>query len=249
MALRPETHFLLRRLHSLSGVVPIGVFLCEHMVTNSFSRDPEKYNFIVTKLILGMPKPLFMGAELGVLLVPIAFHVLLGMVITRQGSVNQFQYTYSKNWAYLLQRVTGILTLIFLLTHVGSLRIPQIWNEEWAHMMHTDPYWATRTYFRDGGYALGGWYAIGVACASFHFGNGLWTFLVSWGIVIGRRTQAMAHMACLGVWLGVMGIGLFGLTGFYDGDISDKHERERDQASAAEGTEVHVPAGGEGSGH
>ena len=28
-------HLVLRRLHSLSGVVPIGVFLIEHLVTSS----------------------------------------------------------------------------------------------------------------------------------------------------------------------------------------------------------------------
>jgi succinate dehydrogenase / fumarate reductase, cytochrome b subunit len=34
--------FLLRRLHSLSGIVPVGAFLTEHVISNAFAtRGPE----------------------------------------------------------------------------------------------------------------------------------------------------------------------------------------------------------------
>ena len=40
--------FWARRLHSLSGVIPIGAFLVEHFFTNSFSRQgPEASSFFV----------------------------------------------------------------------------------------------------------------------------------------------------------------------------------------------------------
>ncbi|MBV9180191.1 MAG: succinate dehydrogenase, partial [Acidobacteria bacterium] len=36
--------FLLRRLHSLTGIVPIGVFLIEHFVSNAFAtKGPGAY--------------------------------------------------------------------------------------------------------------------------------------------------------------------------------------------------------------
>ena len=41
--------FWARRLHSLSGVIPIGAFLVEHFFTNSFSRQgPEAYNRVIS---------------------------------------------------------------------------------------------------------------------------------------------------------------------------------------------------------
>jgi succinate dehydrogenase / fumarate reductase cytochrome b subunit len=36
--------FLLRRLHSLSGIIPVGAFLIEHFVSNAFAtRGPGAY--------------------------------------------------------------------------------------------------------------------------------------------------------------------------------------------------------------
>ena len=35
-------------------------------------------------------------------------------------------------------------------------------------------------------------YVIGVVAAVFHFSNGMWSFLVSWGITVGPRAQAVS---------------------------------------------------------
>ena len=49
------SHFYLRRLHSLSGIFPMGVFLLEHFFGNAFAtRGPEAYNRYV-EFLLGMP--------------------------------------------------------------------------------------------------------------------------------------------------------------------------------------------------
>ena len=38
------TSFLLRRLHSLSGIIPVGLFLIEHFVSNAFAtKGPGAY--------------------------------------------------------------------------------------------------------------------------------------------------------------------------------------------------------------
>ena len=47
---RTTRYFYLRRLHSLTGVVPIGLFLLDHFFTNSFSWTPEAFNAEVKKL-------------------------------------------------------------------------------------------------------------------------------------------------------------------------------------------------------
>ena len=42
---RTSIHFWLRRLHSLSGIFPIGFFLLEHMFSNAFILlGSEAYN-------------------------------------------------------------------------------------------------------------------------------------------------------------------------------------------------------------
>src|SRR5260370_2842455 len=44
-ATRPETSYLLRKLHSLSGIVPVGAFLAEHFWSNSYALvSAAKYN-------------------------------------------------------------------------------------------------------------------------------------------------------------------------------------------------------------
>ena len=35
MAVRLSSNFVLRKLHQLSGIVPLGAFLLEHLYTNS----------------------------------------------------------------------------------------------------------------------------------------------------------------------------------------------------------------------
>ena len=47
--------FLLRRLHSLSGIVPVGLFLIEHFISNAFAtRGPGAYAKQV-ELLSGFP--------------------------------------------------------------------------------------------------------------------------------------------------------------------------------------------------
>nr|MDA8228826.1 succinate dehydrogenase [Desulfitobacterium hafniense] len=41
-------HFLIRRVHSLLGLIPIGIFLMFHMFLNLSARfGPEQYNKVI----------------------------------------------------------------------------------------------------------------------------------------------------------------------------------------------------------
>ncbi|MBX6378670.1 MAG: succinate dehydrogenase, partial [Clostridia bacterium] len=45
------SNFFIRKLHSLLGVVPVGVFLVFHLVANSLAnRGPESYNNMIAFL-------------------------------------------------------------------------------------------------------------------------------------------------------------------------------------------------------
>jgi succinate dehydrogenase / fumarate reductase cytochrome b subunit len=46
---------------------------------------------------------------------------------------------------------------------------------------------------------------IGIPATFWHFANGIWLFLVDWGITIGERAQRLTGYACIGfgvlLWL------------------------------------------------
>ena len=96
-----ERHYhLLRRLHSLSGVVPIGVFLFPHLTTNSSivwgaTLNAGKYSDLgagnagiatfqhEVDFIHNLPALIFV--EIFVLWLPIAYHAILGVYFARSG--------------------------------------------------------------------------------------------------------------------------------------------------------------------
>ncbi|MBP1611412.1 MAG: succinate dehydrogenase subunit, partial [Acidobacteria bacterium] len=75
MALTDRQYFTLRRLQSLTGVVPVGVFLLEHWFTNAFALGgAAAYNEKV-EFLRSLPY-LFLLEVFGIFL-PIAFHAVV----------------------------------------------------------------------------------------------------------------------------------------------------------------------------
>src|SRR5260221_13753104 len=71
-ATRPETSYLLRKLHSLSGIVPVGAFLAEHFWSNSAALvSAEKYNQTSVEL---QTIPFRVFVEWAFIFFPILFH-------------------------------------------------------------------------------------------------------------------------------------------------------------------------------
>src|SRR5438270_6618749 len=79
--------FLLRRLHSLSGIVPVGAFLVEHILFSNATaiNGPEAYANQV-KFLGSLPLVLFLEA-FGIWL-PILFHAVYGFYIWYRGDGN-----------------------------------------------------------------------------------------------------------------------------------------------------------------
>ena len=115
-----ERYFLLRRLHSLSGIVPLGGFLLFHFFENASARlGPDAFNETVWKI---GQMPYLYAFEVGLLLIPILFHGIFGLLISAQSSPNLKSYPYARNWAYLLQRVSGVVAFAFICFHVVTTR-------------------------------------------------------------------------------------------------------------------------------
>ena len=112
--------FLLRKLHSLSGIVPIGAFLIEHILSNFEAlKGPAAYAAQV-KFLNSLP--LVRVLEWGFIFIPLAFHALYGVYIALRGKSNVIYYPWAGNWMYLSQRVTGIIALLYIAYHVWTQR-------------------------------------------------------------------------------------------------------------------------------
>src|SRR3954464_3856140 len=82
--------FLLRRLHSLSGIVPVGAFLVEHFVSNAFATNGPTAYALQVKFLSGLPFRLWL--EVFGIFLPLAFHALYGIYIWWRGDSNLTDY-------------------------------------------------------------------------------------------------------------------------------------------------------------
>ncbi len=112
--------FLVRRIHSLTGLVPLTLFLCEHLYTNTRStQGAASFNGAV-EFLTGLP--LFMLIEWCGIYIPLAIHLVLGIWIATTMHNNTAKYKYAGNWRYMLQRASGIFIVLFLIVHLGHWR-------------------------------------------------------------------------------------------------------------------------------
>ncbi len=196
-----EYSFALRKLHSLSGIVPVGAFLLFHLFENlKVGLSPQHYEDAIRELWSMTPRPLFYVIEIGLLGVPILFHGLYGLWIWYTGQSNAGQYPYRRNWLYAAQRWTGLVAFAYMALHVWQLRIMP---EGKLSLLRGD---GDLTTFQQVQRAITplGWtavYLVGGISAAFHLGNGLFGFAYSWGLAVGRKAQARVEALGWAVFL------------------------------------------------
>src|ERR1700709_2769077 len=108
--------FFWRRLHSLSGIVPIGAFLVEHIVSNYEAVNGPLAYAQQVKFLNSLP--LVRVLEWAFIFIPLAFHALYGVFIAFRGRSNVNVYPWAGNWMYLSQRVTGLIAFAYIIQHV-----------------------------------------------------------------------------------------------------------------------------------
>jgi succinate dehydrogenase / fumarate reductase cytochrome b subunit len=239
-----ERHYhLLRRLHSLSGVFPIGLFLVPHLTTNSSilwgaTLNARKYAELgegaagvatfqhEVDFIHDLPALIFI--EIFVLWLPIAYHAILGVYFARSGRSNTSRYAYQGNRRYALQRATGYLGVLFIFLHISSLR----WGFTYGGLMPGfDAHHAASTTaaHMQGGlfpYFNAAFYALCVAALVFHFANGLWTAAITWGLTVSKGAQQRWGHVCAAIGIGLAGAGLGAVAGFATLDVPKAVEIE-----------------------
>lgn len=204
MKVSDRTYFMLKRLHSLTGVVPIGLFLLEHFFTNSKAlQGPAAFDQAAAELAR-IPYVTLVEA-LGIWL-PIAFHMVLGVIIATTWQANVGRHGYLRNWQYVLQRISGIVLVFYILFHTWMTRFDA------NYLNSPSAYQFVREQIANPGIFV--FYVIGVLSACWHLGNGLFGFSIHWGLATGRTAQRWASRVSMAVFVVLTIVGINALLAF-----------------------------------
>lgn len=195
--------FYLRRLHSLSGVLPVGSFLVVHLWTNAHAlAGRNEFDAAVGDI---QRLPALWALEIFGIALPLGFHAGYGIWLSLRAQPNVTRYPYGHNWMFTLQRITGLVTLVFLAYHLWQFRLQKMFGT--MSPMAFYPTLSAELSSTTAGVPLAAVaYLAGLAAVVLHFANGVWGFCVSWGITLSRRAQRLCAALC---WAG--GLALFAL--------------------------------------
>jgi succinate dehydrogenase / fumarate reductase cytochrome b subunit len=118
-------------------------------------------------------------------------------VITIEARPNNLAYPYPRNWFYLIQRVTGVILFFFITFHVLNFRFGMIPGLNTLSVATHVPQAfdiVSREFRMAPIFIL---YLVGITSTVWHLANGIWLFLVDWGITIGERAQRLTGYACI----------------------------------------------------
>ena len=217
--------FLIRRLHSLSGLIPIGGYLAFHLATNAAILDGVGAYQHRADQIHRLGPTTILVLEWSVIFLPILFHGIVGMLIVCRGKRNLAEYSYTGNIRYTLQRTTGVIAMLFILWHVfhmhGWLRF-----EWWVEMAKPlggaqfDPARAfTAPQVIQDSPLIAVLYGIGTLACVYHLANGIWTMGITWGVWTSPKAQRIANIPCVAGGLLLAVIGMAALWGMWTADL------------------------------
>jgi len=191
--------FILRRLHSLTGIVPIGAYLIFHVMLANASvlGGPDRFNAAVEAIAV-LPAPILLAIEVLAIYLPLLFHSLYGFVRLGEAELsNPLRFDWLGSYLYVLQRITGVIAFFFIAWHIYTTR----WQYYFADA-HIDYAMMSGIIGNPVSFAI---FLLGTAASVFHFTNGIWTFAITWGITVGRRAQRTLRAASLGAFVVMYG--------------------------------------------
>jgi succinate dehydrogenase / fumarate reductase, cytochrome b subunit len=244
-----KNEFLIRRLHSLTGLIPVGAYMVVHLLVNaSLLNGPATFQSNVNSIhALGLMLPL---VEWFFILLPLIFHAAIGVWIIRTGKSNHENYRFVNNWRYTLQRWSGMIAIVFIFLHISHLH-GWFHNPWWLHnvaeplgMAQFRAYNAASTL----GQAMTGFvwpvlYFVGILASVFHLANGIWTMGITWGVWVSPNAQRRATYVCgLGGFVLLL-VGMTALTATLRIDVEEARRIEDAmyEARVAAGDIVHQP--------
>lgn len=164
--------FILRRLYSVTGVFPLFLFLFLQYVLASLLLFASKD--IVQSVILFQSHPVVLVSEFLFLSFPLIFHFGYGLLLIYNGQLNLAAYPYEGNLRYVMERVVGVLFIVFLSFHIyqsATLLMGDMMGYQFLQDMilaHRSPvgmvvYW------------------MALLAAGFYFCQRFWGFCIDWG--------------------------------------------------------------------
>ena len=227
-----RNEFLIRRLHSLSGLIPVGAYMVVHLIVNaSLLNGAGTFQTQVNQIhSLGKLLPV---VEWAFIFLPLIFHAVVGVWIIRSGKSNTDNYKYVANWRYTLQRWSGVIAIVYIFMHVFHLHgwlHSEWWLERFAEpygMASFRPYNAASTL----GAAMSGvvwpaFYFVGIVACVFHLANGVWTMGITWGLWISPKAQRNASFVCAAGGALLLIVGLSALTAATQVDVEEAKKIE-----------------------
>jgi len=233
--------FLIYRLFSLSGLIPVGAFVIVHLLTNA-SVLGGAGSFQSRVDMIHSLGPLLIPVEFAFIFLPMMFHAAVGFAIIAGGLPNVGSYPYVGNVRYTLQRATGMIAFAFILWHVIQLH----WLGAPIGGGRFDPHHATSSAaaaIAPLGVSL--LYAIGVLSAVFHLSNGLWTLGITWGLWTSPAAMQRANIISIGLGVLLAAAGLGAIGGLRSTDIAAARKVE----SRMEEVKRMLDGGGVETGH
>jgi succinate dehydrogenase / fumarate reductase cytochrome b subunit len=142
--------------------------------------------------------PLLPVVEWSFIYLPILFHTVYGLWITVTAQPNVTNYPYAKNWFYLLQRISAIIIVFFILFHVLSLKYG-LFGKNYAF----EPEHALTTvgqHFHGHPFLVWFVYPIGILASCYHLANGFWTAAITWGLTVSNAAIQRWGYICVGIF-------------------------------------------------
>src|SRR6266850_1057515 len=137
-------------------------------------------------------------------------HSLTGIIFGGQPNVGR--YRYEKNIFYLLQRVSAIIIMLFMIFHVLGMKglllgtnlqfVPEKYALE-SVKWHFQFHWSVL-------YLI---YPIGILASCYHLANGFWTAAITWGLTVTDRAQKRWGWVCFGLFVLTLVLGMLALFG------------------------------------
>jgi succinate dehydrogenase / fumarate reductase, cytochrome b subunit len=199
-------HFLLRRLHSLTGLL-FGGYLVVHLLINAtliqggrvFQEQVDKIHSL----------PFLPVVETVFIFLPIIFHTIYGVWMILGAQPNVGRYPYKRNIFYFLQRSSAVVIVLFMLFHVlgmkGALGSRLAFEANGfareSSIYHFQAHWTILWII----------YPLGVLASCYHLANGFWTAAITWGLTVSAQSQRRWGYVCAGLFVFTLTCGLLAL--------------------------------------
>jgi succinate dehydrogenase / fumarate reductase cytochrome b subunit len=201
--------FLLKRLHSLTGLI-FGGYIVVHLLVNATllqggTGANDIYQLQVDKI---HALPFLWAVEWVFIFLPIIYHSLYGAWITFEGQPNVEKYPYARNYFYIAQRISAGVIVLFILFHVLGMKG---WLGNTLQFVPEDAARSTARHINASLWLAYFVYPIGIIASCFHLANGFSTAGITWGLTISAHSQKRWGYICAGLFVFTLLCGFLAL--------------------------------------